>query len=105
MNDLTLPKVGVATQIFRVHFVRQWLNPLSKFLDLPLVIIYYSKISVNRILFLQAQKHNVPTYISGFVIGTPNLCVALFAPFIGYFVSAVEPKNCTAIILPKLFYS
>ena len=27
--------MGVATQISRVHFAQQWLNPLSKFLNPP----------------------------------------------------------------------
>ena len=36
---------GVA-KIFRVRFARQWLNPLSKFLDPPLECVLISKVYV-----------------------------------------------------------
>ena len=35
----------------------------------------------------QAQQHQVPTYIVGFVIGTAALCVAVVSPLCGYLVS------------------
>ena len=34
----------------------------------------------------QGQWLHVPVYISGFVIGTAPLCVAVTSPLLGYFV-------------------
>ena len=41
----------------------------------------------NYAVCTQAEKHNVPTYIVGFVIGTAALCVAVISPLCGYLVS------------------
>jgi len=40
MNAFTWPKWAWQPNNFRVHFVHQWLNPLSKFLNLPLSIVH-----------------------------------------------------------------
>ena len=44
---------------------------------------------IGLIFFLstQALHHNVPTYISGFVVAMAPLCLAVMSPIIGYFVS------------------
>ena len=40
------------------------------------------------LLVKQAQKHHVPTYITGFVVAMAPLCLAMMSPLIGYFVRA-----------------
>ena len=43
--------------------------------------------STHFLVSTQAQQHHVATYVSGFVVGTAPLCIAVMSPLIGYFVS------------------
>lgn len=48
-------------------------------------------------VFTQAEKHSVPTYIVGFVIGTAALCVAVISPLCGYLVSHLIGCDLSAL--------
>ena len=50
----------------------------------------------------QAELHNVPTYIVGFVIGLAPLCVAVVSPLSGYFVSNLAVVSCSLVPRPSL---
>ena len=54
-------------------------------------------------VFTQAEKHSVPTYIVGFVIGTAALCVAVISPLCGYLVSHLIGCDLSALGC-SLFY-
>ena len=47
----------------------------------------------------QAQQHNVANYITGFVLGTASLCVAVMSPLIGYIVSTLTIVEVSAVHL------
>ena len=56
---------------------------------------------------MQAQRHHVATYVSGCVIGTAPLCIAVMSPLIGYFVSttaAVSYVLSSSKLHPKVQY-
>ena len=59
VNVLTWPEVGVATLKFQMHFVRQWLNPLSKFLDLPLLVAMFLVLRSVWILLVGANLSEI----------------------------------------------
>ena len=56
-----------------------------------------------HVFLLQAQKHHVPTYITGFVVAMAPLCLALVSPLIGYFVRATASWTLWRSSLSKSF--